>query len=51
MMAMGVSGGVAVTEEIWNQASVEFEGEPLGELDVKGKGLVAVYSLRHKAGS
>ena len=51
MMAMGVSGGVAVTEEIWNQASAEFEGEPLGELDVKGKGLVAVYSLRRKAGS
>ncbi len=46
MMAMGAPGGVAVTEEIWSQANAKFDGEPLGELDVKGKGRVAVYRLQ-----
>jgi adenylate cyclase len=37
---------VAVTGDVWAMVSSDFEGEKLGELDVKGKGLVPIYSLK-----
>jgi adenylate cyclase len=46
MLGIGAPGSVAAAEEIWNQVKADFHGEPLGELEVKGKGSVAVYSLR-----
>ena len=33
-------------EEIWVKISDAFDGEPLGELDVKGKGRVSAYSIQ-----
>lgn len=45
MVGMGAPGSVAVTEEIWEQVSAAFHGEALGEIDVKGKGRVAAFSL------
>ena len=46
MVDMGAPGSVAVTQEIWEQVSSVFHGEALGEINVKGKGRVAVFSLR-----
>jgi len=38
-------GSVAVTKEIWEQLSSDFEGEALGELDVKGNGRISVFGI------
>jgi adenylate cyclase len=46
MVGMAPPGRVAVTQEIWEQISSGFHGEALGELEVKGKGTVAVFSLK-----
>lgn len=46
MMGVVEPGGVAATEDVWRQVSGDFEGEPVGELDLKGKGPVPVYCLR-----
>jgi class 3 adenylate cyclase len=39
-------GSVAVTKHVWEQVSRHFEAESLGELEVKGKGTIAVYGIR-----
>ena len=39
-------GRVAVTKDVWEQVSTLFESEPLGDMDVKGKGTIAVFGLR-----
>ena len=39
-------GSVAVTKHVWDQVSSDFEGEALGELEVKGKGTISVFGLR-----
>jgi adenylate cyclase len=39
-------GTVAVTSEVWKTIEAEFVGESLGELELKGKGLVPVYEIR-----
>jgi adenylate cyclase len=41
-------GSVAVTKHVWDQVSSHFDGEALGELDVKGKGTIAVFGIRQK---
>ncbi|MGH6749078.1 MAG: adenylate/guanylate cyclase domain-containing protein [Methyloceanibacter sp.] len=46
MVGMSAPGSVAATKEIWEQISTAFEGEALGDLDVKGKGAIAVFGLR-----
>jgi len=46
MMGMVEPGSVAAAEEVWNQVSADFDGEPLGNLEIKGKGMIAVYCLR-----
>jgi adenylate cyclase len=40
-------GGLAVTAEQWSLVSEEFSGEPLGELEVKGKGWLSVVEVRN----
>jgi hypothetical protein len=40
---------VAVTKEIFEQVALAFDGESLGELDVKGKGAISVVSLSRRA--
>jgi adenylate cyclase len=46
MASKGNPGRVAVTSEIWDKVSGDFEGEPLGDLEVKGKGKIAVFEIR-----
>ncbi|HUU65956.1 MAG TPA: adenylate/guanylate cyclase domain-containing protein [Methyloceanibacter sp.] len=46
MVGMGASGSVAATEEIWQQLSPGFHGESLGEIEVKGKGAIAIFGIR-----
>ena len=37
---------VAVTEDLWRLVSSDFEGEELGALEVKGKGIVPIFGVR-----
>ena len=46
MVGMSAPGSVAATKEIWEQISPAFEGEALGEVNVKGKGPVPIFGLR-----
>ena len=46
MVGMSASGSVAATQEIWEQVSTAFQGEALGEIEVKGKGSIAIFSLK-----
>ena len=47
MVEMSSPGSVAATREIFEMVSgEEFYGEPLGELDIKGKGMIAVIGVR-----
>jgi len=46
MVGMSAPGSVAATREIWEQISAKFAGEALGEIEVKGKGTIAVYGIR-----
>jgi class 3 adenylate cyclase len=46
MLDQSAPSTVAVTGDVWAMVSSDFEGEKLGELDVKGKGLVPIYSLK-----
>jgi adenylate cyclase len=39
-------GSVAVTKDVWEQVSSLFEADPLGEMDVKGKGTISVFGIR-----
>ena len=46
MVGMSTPGSVAATKEIFEQFGSSFDGESLGELDVKGKGTISVVGLR-----
>ena len=46
MVGMSTPGSVAATREIWEQLASTFHGEALGELEVKGKGAIAVFGIR-----
>jgi class 3 adenylate cyclase len=48
MAGKAMPGGVAVTDEIWRQIEGRFEGESLGELEVKGKGIIPVVAVKGK---
>ena len=49
MIGMSAPGSVAVTKETFEQIASAFDGESLGELNVKGKGAISVFGLRaHK---
>jgi adenylate cyclase len=49
MVGMSSPGSVAATKEIFDQIATAFDGEALGELDVKGKGTISVFGLRARA--
>jgi class 3 adenylate cyclase len=49
MVGMSAPGSVAATKEIFDQFGSAFDGESLGELDVKGKGAIAVFGLRARS--
>ena len=38
-------GYVAVTKDVWEQVSSSFEAEALGDMEVKGKGTIAVFGI------
>jgi adenylate cyclase len=48
MVEMSSPGSVATTREIFELVSQEFHGEPLGELEIKGKGMIAVIGVRSR---
>ena len=48
MAGKAMPGGVAVTDETWRQIKDRFEGESLGNLDVKGKGAIPVVVVQGK---
>jgi class 3 adenylate cyclase len=39
-------GHVAVTKAVWEQVASRFEAEDLGDMEVKGKGIIAVFGIR-----
>jgi adenylate cyclase len=41
-------GSLAVTHDIWGQIKDRFEGESLGELEIKGKGTIPVVAVRRE---
>ena len=49
MVGLSTPGSVATTQEIWEQISSAFDGEALGEIEVKGKGTISVFGLRARA--
>jgi class 3 adenylate cyclase len=49
MVGMSAPGSVAATKEIFDRFGSAFDGESLGELDVKGKGAIAVFGLRARS--
>ena len=46
MVEMSPPGSVAATREIFELVAREFHGDPLGELEIKGKGMISVFSMR-----
>jgi class 3 adenylate cyclase len=46
MAGKATPGGVAVTDETWSQIKDRFEGESLGDLEVKGKGTIRIVSVQ-----
>jgi adenylate cyclase len=46
MAGKGRQGTVALTQDIWNQVCDHFDAEPLGELEIKGKGTISVFEVR-----
>jgi class 3 adenylate cyclase len=50
LAGLSTPGSVAVTREIFEQVASAFDGESLGELNVKGKGTISVLTLSGRAG-
>jgi class 3 adenylate cyclase len=46
MVGMSAPGSVAATKETFDLIASAFDGEALGELEVKGKGTISVFGLR-----
>jgi adenylate cyclase len=46
MAGMAPEGGVALTEALWNRISGNFDGSTLGDMEVKGKGTIAIYEVK-----
>jgi class 3 adenylate cyclase len=49
MESTGVPGAIQVTESVYDALKAEYEFEPRGPVEVKGKGEMAVYLLRGKS--
>ncbi len=48
MVGMSAPGSVAATRETWEKLSAAFDGEALGELEVKGKGPISIFGIRSR---
>ena len=48
MAGKAMPGGLAVTDETWRLIKDRFEGESLGDLEVKGKGTIPVVAVQGK---
>src|SRR5450755_3793665 len=48
MASKAMPGSVAVTDDIWTQIKDRFESESLGELEIKGKGIIPVVAVRRE---
>jgi len=46
MASKAMPGSVAVTHDIWAKIKDRFESESLGELEIKGKGIIPVVAVR-----
>lgn len=46
MAGQGRQGGVALTEDIWRKISGAFQSDPLGDLEIKGKGKLTAFQVR-----
>ena len=46
MSEKSMPGSVAVTEDVWERIGHNFNGEVLGEMEVKGKGTISVFGIR-----
>jgi len=46
MSEKSVPGSVAVTKDVWERIGRDFEGEALGEMEVKGKGKIPLFGIR-----
>ena len=49
MAGKALPGGVAVTDETWRQIKDRFEGESLGDLEVKGKGTIRIVAVQARS--
>jgi adenylate cyclase len=49
MAGKAMPGGVAVTDVTWRQIKDRFEGETLGDLEVKGKGTIRIVAVQARA--
>ena len=41
-----IPGSVAVTKDVWEHVEHEFNGEALGEMELKRKGMISVIGIR-----
>jgi adenylate cyclase len=46
MSEKSVPGSVAVTKDVWERIGRDFDGEALGEMEVKGKGRIPLFGIR-----
>ncbi len=46
MVGLGAPGSVAATQHTWEKLGPSFNGEALGELEVKGKGTISIFGIR-----
>ena len=46
MASKAMPGSVAVTEEAWRQIEDRFEGQSLGDIDIKGKGAIRIFAIQ-----
>jgi class 3 adenylate cyclase len=49
LVGVSIPGSVTVTREIFEQVASAFDGESIGELNVKGKGAISVLTLSIRA--
>ena len=48
MSEKSIPGSVAVTKDVWEHIGHDFDGEALGEMEVKGKGTISVFGIRSR---
>jgi class 3 adenylate cyclase len=46
MSEKSIPGSVAVTKDVWEHVGQDFNGEALGEMEIKGKGMISIFGMR-----